>query len=237
MEIAKPLNTNDENSFDPTPRLKSSPILISFVSFNKDDLKCFHCGDEYTQTLFYKQKYCKKCLSRYIAETTDTNTYLDMCIYTMDLECNEHKMSRNKESLIENIQDWCENCSGISYFKQIYITSYYSYYNYSYYDKKKDIKSKMFESEKNCKLCGKLVYQNNNPRQSLKVCSNCYLISSGYIESTLTKQPVPILCLPWWDNRKYCVACESELKFISDCKKYCAWCCIIYIGCRYCITA
>src|SRR5581483_10811016 len=127
MEISKFLNTNNENSFDPTPKLKSSLLPILFVPFNKDDRNCFHCGDEYTLTLFYDQKYCKKCLSRYIVDTTDNNICLDMCIYTTNLKCDEHEMSRNKESLIQNIQEWCENCSGISYFKQIYS----GWFNYS----------------------------------------------------------------------------------------------------------
>src|ERR1051325_2655591 len=104
------VNTDVENSFDPTPKLKSSPIPILFVSFNEDDKNCFYCGDKYTWTLFYSQKYCKKCLSQYITDTTDNNTYLDTCIYTKNLECNEHETSRNKESLIQNIQEWCENC-------------------------------------------------------------------------------------------------------------------------------
>src|ERR1051325_4061102 len=126
------VNTNVENSFDPTPKLKSSPIPILFVPFNRDreDWKCWkcsYCGNEYTETLFYHQKYCKKCLSQYITDITDNNAYLDMSIlYTKNLECNKHR-TRNKESLIQNIQEWCENCSGISYFKQIY-AGYSNYY-------------------------------------------------------------------------------------------------------------
>src|SRR5581483_8799296 len=147
--------------FDPTPKLKSSPLPILFISFNECDVKCFHCENKYTKTLFFGQRYCKKCLSRYIADTTDNNICLDMCIYTMKLDCNEHEMSRNKGSLIRNIQDWCEDCSGISYFKQIYT----GFFNYDNYDAQKNIKNKIFESEKNCKLCGKLVYQNDGPNQ------------------------------------------------------------------------
>src|SRR4051794_20231045 len=120
------VNTNDENSFDPTPRLKSSPIPILFVPFNYDhwngNFNCFNCGDKYSETLFFHQTYCKKCLLRYITEITDNTTYLDMCIYTMDLECSKHEMSRNKELLIQNIQEWCENCSSVSCFKQIFAT-------------------------------------------------------------------------------------------------------------------
>uniref|UniRef100_U9UCA5 Uncharacterized protein n=1 Tax=Rhizophagus irregularis (strain DAOM 181602 / DAOM 197198 / MUCL 43194) TaxID=747089 RepID=U9UCA5_RHIID len=55
----EPLNTIDENSFDPTPRLKSSPIPIKFISFDIGDKNYVY-------------------------------------IYTMDLECIEHEISRTK---------------------------------------------------------------------------------------------------------------------------------------------
>src|ERR1051325_10426525 len=164
------VNTNNvENPFDPTPKLKSSPIPILFVPFNHWDKNCFYCGDKYTETLFYRQPYCKKCLSQYITDITDNNTYLDMSIYTMNLECNEHEMSRNKESLIQNIQEWCENCSGISYFKQV-CTGWLNCHYGKYFE------SKIFGCEMDCKLCGKLVYQANESDLSFKVCSNCYQI-------------------------------------------------------------
>ncbi|RIA85554.1 hypothetical protein C1645_830641, partial [Glomus cerebriforme] len=74
-------NANDENSFDPTPKLKSSPIPIKFVSFNEKDDKCIYCGVKYTETIIgratQKTKYCKKCLSRYITDITDNDIYLD----------------------------------------------------------------------------------------------------------------------------------------------------------------
>ena len=65
------INTNNENSFDPTPKLNSSPIPILFVSFNQNDENCIHCGDKYIMVLFChgyydNQKYCKKCLSSLI---------------------------------------------------------------------------------------------------------------------------------------------------------------------------
>ena len=223
----------NENSFNPTPKLKSSPIPISFVPFNEDDV-CFCCKRTYTETCF--QKYCKRCLSQYInkiansfieisdnfIEIVDYDAYLDMRICASNSECNEHETSRSENSL-QNIQEWCENCSGISYFKQIY-----------------SIYCNFFETitENDCKLCGKLVKLvcQNSGLQRFKVCSNCYLISSGWIESSLTKNPIPILHLPWWDNSSLCIACDSKLKFTSGCQKYCARCCIIYIGCRYCLT-
>src|SRR5689334_15225005 len=94
-------------------------------------------AEKNTQILFFfYQYYCKKCLSRYIADTSDSSTCLDMCVYTINSGCNVHKMSRNEESLVQSVQDWCENCSGILYFKQIYP----GYYNYIYYSAQKDIK-------------------------------------------------------------------------------------------------
>src|SRR3954454_7054757 len=112
-------NTNNENSSDPTPTLKSNPEPILFISFNQKDRNCFNCGNKYTTTFFFDQKYCKRCLSQYITKISDNNTYLDMCIITMNLECIEHEMRRDKKLLIKNIQEWCENCSQVSYFKQM----------------------------------------------------------------------------------------------------------------------
>jgi hypothetical protein len=66
------VNANDKNSFDPTPRLKSSPIPIKFISFNEDGYNCIYCGEKYINTLLCpRQKYCKKCLSSYINDITD----------------------------------------------------------------------------------------------------------------------------------------------------------------------
>src|SRR5438034_1331082 len=101
------VDINDENPFDLMPKLKASPIPILFVPFNERDNNCFHCGNEYTKTIFYEQKYCKKCLLQYITDTTDNNTYLDMRICTTNLECYEHEKSRSKELLIQDIQEWC----------------------------------------------------------------------------------------------------------------------------------
>ncbi|UZO14607.1 uncharacterized protein OCT59_006061 [Rhizophagus irregularis] len=181
MEIA---NTNDENSFDPTPRLKPSPIPIKFISFNWKDKKCVYCGEYYTDTILgvrhqYHyirrqewQQYCQKCLSHYIKNVTHINMYSD--VY-MDLECKEHKISRTK--IPQSIQECCENCVKILCFKQIdvFIASFCKF-----------TLDKVIESEKNCKLCGKL-YQGTDIKsiKEIKLCSDCYLISSGLIESTL----------------------------------------------------
>jgi hypothetical protein len=52
MEFVK-LN---ENSFDLTPKLKSSSVPISFVSFNKNYDNCIYCN-EYIETIVEYQKY------------------------------------------------------------------------------------------------------------------------------------------------------------------------------------
>ena len=110
MEI---VNANGENSFDPTPRLKSSPIPIKFISFNENDRNCVYCGEKYIKALFCYQHYCKKCLSRYINDLTDNNIYLDVH-YTMDLECSEHEIRRR--IVTRSIQKFCRNCSRIFMF-------------------------------------------------------------------------------------------------------------------------
>ncbi|PKY29540.1 kinase-like protein, partial [Rhizophagus irregularis] len=190
------VNTDDENYFNPTPRLKSSPIPIKFISFNKLDNNCIYCGEEYTRALLCSsQKYCKKCLSLYINDITDNNMYLDVYIYTMDLECKEHEISKTKVP-------------------------------------------QMIESERNCKLCGKSLYQGTYKKimEQFKLCSDCYLISSELIESTLVKKQISILYLPWWHDNVNCDICDSKLTFTSDCQKYCADCLVFYNGCSYCLT-
>ncbi|PKB99137.1 kinase-like protein [Rhizophagus irregularis] len=205
--------TND-NSFDPTPKLKSSPVPISFISFNNNDKNCIRCDDIYTETSVYtytgtlqqhRQKYCKK----------------------MNLECNEHEISRTKEP--QNIQECCRNCLEILCFKQIPN----HYYRIFFVNKNDNLINNVIISEKNCKLCGKAFHKTND---NFTLCSDCYLISSEYIESTLTKKPIPIIYLPWWYNYPYCQACYLKLKFTSDCQMYCGNCLIFYTGCRYCLT-
>ncbi|CAB4410623.1 unnamed protein product [Rhizophagus irregularis] len=229
MEI---INTNDKNSFDPTPRLKFSPIPIKFISFNRNDKNCIYCGEEYIETLLCRQqKYCKKCLSYYIYDITDNNIYLDVH-YTMDLECNEHEISRTK--IPQSIQECCKNCVKILCFKQMdgYVSDYgLDKNNLTMYNK-------VIESERNCKLCGKSLYQGTDKwiMGQFKLCSDCYIISTGLIESTLIKRQLPILYLPWWHDYSMCDICNSKLIFTSDCQKYCTNCFIFYVGCRYCLT-
>ncbi|CAB5185778.1 unnamed protein product [Rhizophagus irregularis] len=216
--------TNDD-SFDPTPKLKSSPVPISFISFNDDDKNCIHCGDIYTETSIGRQKYCKKCLLCYLTNITDKNIYLDVYIYTRNLECNEHEISTTKEP--QNIQECCRNCLEVLCFKQIPDNDFFDKIMNDYLFKNVII------SEKYCKLCGKLFHKTYD---HFALCSDCYLISSGYTESALIKKPIPIIYLPWWYNLSICEACYSKLKFTSDFQKYCENCLTLYTGCRYCLT-
>ncbi|UZO14370.1 uncharacterized protein OCT59_005829 [Rhizophagus irregularis] len=234
--------TNDD-SFDPTPKLKSSPVPISFISFNKHDENCIRCGDIYTETTINYQKYCKKCLSGYLTNITDENIYLDVYIFTRNLECNEHEISRTKEP--QNIQECCRNCLEILFFKQV-PNNYYLYgsnkfnLNDNVIESEKNCKYggnkfnlNVIESEKNCNLCRKEFHETH---MYFTLCSDCYLISSRYTESTLTKKPIPIIYLPYWYSLSNCEACNLKLKFTSDCQKYCENCFIFYTGCRYCLT-
>ncbi|UZO13398.1 uncharacterized protein OCT59_004897 [Rhizophagus irregularis] len=194
MELAK---TKDGNFFDPTPRLKSSPIPIKFISFNKYDD---------------------------ITDDDTIDTYLDV-YYTMNSECGEHEISMTKVS--QSIQECCKNCLRILYFKQI-----------SGHNNNPAIYDKVIESEECCKLCGKSLYQgtDRNIVEYYKLCSDCYIIFSGYIESTFAEKQIMIFYLPWWHNNAYCDICVSKLKFVSDCQKYCTDCFVYYVGCRYCLT-
>jgi hypothetical protein len=225
------VNTNDKNPFDPTPKLKSSPIPIKFVAFNEFDDKCVYCGEKYIETLLCKQqKYCQKCLSHYINDITDNNLYLDVYIYTMDIKCNEHKISRSK--VTQNIQECCGNCASILLFKQM--NGCISRYNLDI-----NIYNQVIESEKYCRLCEKSLLYKYKEYDNLQLCSDCYLISSGWVESTLTRQQVSILYLPWLHNDPYCKKCNEALTSSDQqeyCVKYCTKCNIFYIGCRYCLT-
>ncbi|GBC38281.2 kinase-like domain-containing protein [Rhizophagus irregularis DAOM 181602=DAOM 197198] len=118
----------DENYFDPTPRLKSSPIPILFVSFNKNDEECIYCGGRYITAILCQQKYCIKCLSCYITDINDNNIYLDLYLYTKNLECNCQKYCTNclifytgcRYCLTTNvifgptIQSQCKKCKRVS---------------------------------------------------------------------------------------------------------------------------
>jgi hypothetical protein len=219
------------NSFDPTPRIKSSPIPILFIPFYDCDT-CKYCKSECSKTSA-GQSFCKNCFFDYVKNLTDDNTYLDVHIRTRKI-CSEHG-SRN---LYSNIREWCKNCTEILHFNQIVSNLPYnssritkSDYKMNFYAKlhKKSYKTRNIITK--CKLCG---YEQSNTDFSL--CPNCYLISYEWIESTFEKKPIPILYLPWWDASGQCIACRKHLIFKSDYQKWCFRCFIIYIGCIYCLT-
>ncbi|CAB5210541.1 unnamed protein product [Rhizophagus irregularis] len=213
------MELTNENNFDPIPKLNSSPVPILFIPFNNEKLKCNNCRNKYSNTQLYKQKYCKKCLLSYIENIMDNNIYFDVNILTNNSQCIEHESTRNINFFTRKIQEWCKNCSEISYFK-----NYYDHIN---------TKTQYIFIEKDCKLCGKLI---DKISFGFKVCSNCYLISSGWTKSNFTNRSIPILYLPWWDASNKSSVCNHNLKFITDCQKWCSDCFIVYVGCRYCLT-
>jgi hypothetical protein len=210
-------NTNLDSFFDPTPKLKSSPIPIKFISFNQNDDNCFYCRTLYTETYLFRQKYCKKCLLQYINLLIDNYKYLDILTTNNDASC------------------LCAQC--ISYFKILYfkqIVGTYSFTDRYNFNVKEQIK--LSNIEKDCRLCGKSIYEDSLELNTFKICSDCYLISRGQTKSIFTEVSIQILYLPWWDAHYQCINCRKDLRFIFDCQKWCPRCNIIYIGCRYCLT-
>jgi hypothetical protein len=219
----------NNNYFYPT---ETNKLTTRFISFNNHGNECDYCGNSYSSTLLFKQKYCKYCLYLCLKDLSDKNLYLDMHISnTSNNHCIEHE-PRSLDFCIQNIQKWCINCSEILYFKQI-ITEYSFDMNY-YYEKQNEV----IKYEKDCKLCG---YQQNLSNDAgFSWCSNCYLISSEWIESTLTEKVIPILNLSWWYSNEQCIICKHISLTLSktsvNCQKWCTNCFTIYIGCKCCLT-
>ncbi|GBC04843.1 hypothetical protein RclHR1_00590029 [Rhizophagus clarus] len=211
-------STNGSYSFDPTPRLKSSPVPILFISFGDDDYNCNYCKSKFSLTSTF-QLYCKNCVFDYVNKLNDYNTYLDVHISTEEAQCIEHEP---RNFYTQNSQEWCKNCSRISRFHQVVNYKFSSFFLMDYKERYEIIK---------CKLCGYEIESSLCP-----LCPNCYLISSEWIESTLDKKPIPTVYLPWWDDSSDCLCCQSDLIFKSDCQKWCSRCFTVYTGCRYCLT-
>ncbi|GBB84635.1 hypothetical protein RclHR1_01120023 [Rhizophagus clarus] len=217
-------STCNENSFNTASRLKSSSEPIQFISFNRHDDYCNYCGSYYDKTICFNQKYCRDCLLIYINNTDKIHIDVLIATYT-SISCLRHK-PKSLNFCILNIQEWCDNCSKVIYFNQVITNNNMD----DYYNRKL-----FFWNEKYCKLCNKLVYQQNF-NEIIKFCSDCYKISFGWVESILTKKTIPILYLPWWDASDQCISCNQFLESKSDYHKWCLFCSIIYIGCRYCLT-
>ena len=149
-----------------------------------------------TSHQFERYWYCNTSRANEMinARVTGSNiadTYLDVHISTNKTRCIKHELTTRTS----NIQEWCEYCSEVSHFNQI-VTSFLFPV-----EKQKQI-------EKNCKLCGKVIYQ-PNVYVKFKLCSDCYRISSGWTESAFARKS-PILYLPWWDTRDQCIVCNQS---------------------------
>ncbi|UZO05150.1 uncharacterized protein OCT59_025510 [Rhizophagus irregularis] len=213
------ISTNDKNSFNRTPRLKSSPVPILFIPFDNDTFVCAYCKSFYSQTLFC-QRFCENCLFDYAKKLTDNNIYLDVI--------------RNKVQDTQTIQEWCNGYSNILCFKQIITKDIILFDHFNFLENNEMNKNKWnIVKETKCKLCEYKKDYNN----LFDLCPNCYFTSSEWIESTLDKKLIPIVYLPWWDNSSICtLACKMNLEYKSDCQKWCSHCYVIYTGCRYCLT-
>src|SRR5947208_2947577 len=114
-------------------KLKSSPVPILFIPFDQNEDFCFDCGIKYSETLLFKQKYCIKCLLKYVSK--------------MVCRINRYEMT----SLMQNIHEWGKD----SFFKQVPTNSlaYYDDDNVSIEEQNRI--TEILENEKGCKLCGK----------------------------------------------------------------------------------
>ncbi|CAB4429316.1 unnamed protein product [Rhizophagus irregularis] len=182
-----------------------------FIPFNNEEDKCRYCGKKYSITYLFEQKYCSFCLYLHIKFTENTKyTIKDM--YACDI-------------YIQKSQKWSEIRTTILFFDKIFTN------NNSFY-----VDGKIIGSRKDCKLCGKLIYEQTSIDSEYKLCSNCYKISFECVKSTLIEKTIPILYLPWWDAYNQCIVCNKLLEFEGDCQKLCSSCFIFYTGCRYCLT-
>ncbi|GBB91904.1 hypothetical protein RclHR1_19340003 [Rhizophagus clarus] len=197
---------------DLIPKLKSSPVPILFIPFNNKENECNYCGNKYSRSLLFEQKYCKECLFIFIEDATDDHaTCLDVN------KNNTRYIGHEADICTGNIKEWCKNCTKILYIKQIVLPLLFSKY-------KKAIRNPI---EK---------YESGKSGDHSKTSDVDFLISSGRVESLLTRESILILYLPWWDSGDKCIVCEKILNFIPNCQKSCSHCYTTYIGCRYCLT-
>ncbi|EXX50703.1 Sps1p [Rhizophagus irregularis DAOM 197198w] len=199
------MNT-DNNPFDPTSKLKSSPVPVLFIPFKNNEEKCNYCGIEYSETLKLRQKYCKNCLFWYIQYITDNNTHLDARISTNNSQCIKHKATRNN-FYSTNIQEWCEYCSEILYFTQV------------------------VTKDKSLVYCYNLI-----PDYCDYQFSSAGWVESTLTKKSIPILYLPWWdshnqCVVCYQELKYI---QQESK--SYCQKWCLHCHIIYTGCRYCLT-
>jgi hypothetical protein len=219
---------DNENSFN-------SNIPIMFIPFSNNEEACLFCDGKYSITYLLGQKYCEHCLFLHI---NFINFVANNIKYTIDDMYLSIEITENVGNLCErkanictqNIRELCKNYSNILFFDKI-INSNNNRFNMSDY-----VKEKIIEGRKDCKSCGKLIYEQTSIDFELKLCSNCYQISFEYVESALIEKTILILYLPWWDTYNQCIVCNHDLIIGFKCQKWCPNCFIIYIGCRYCLT-
>ncbi|UZN99757.1 uncharacterized protein OCT59_001024 [Rhizophagus irregularis] len=209
------MNTKN-NSFYTTPRLKSSPMPVLFIPFKNGEKKCNYCGNEYSETINFKQKYCKNCLFLYIKNSenaTGNNTYLDVRIkYT---QCIEHDIDRSST----NIQEWCKLCSEILCFRQV--TPNISSFN---------------NLNPNLIITGFEFYDYLNYNLSFGIVKSILTKKSIPILylSWWANYDECIIC---HQELEYINENPTNItKIQSDCRKWCSHCYMIYTGCRYCLT-
>ncbi|GBC42854.2 kinase-like domain-containing protein [Rhizophagus irregularis DAOM 181602=DAOM 197198] len=133
--------------------------------------------------------------------------YLDVLV---DLECSDHEI--NKTKVPQSIQECCGDLKILS-FKQILD-------DHSTFGSKYD---KVYKSEKYCKLCGKsLLHRETYITKELIFCSDCYLIFTERIESSLVKKEISIFYIPRWHTAYNClddsllnniILCDNLAKF------------------------
>ncbi|GES97623.1 kinase-like domain-containing protein [Rhizophagus clarus] len=209
---------NLSNFYDPII-LKYSPVPALFIPFKNNEEKCNYCGIEYSKTLEFEQKYCKNCLFWY-NKYMSNNTFLDKYIKTKNIQCIEHETTRNTT----NFQERREHCSEILCLTHL-IPNSSSLNKYS------------LKSYSGC--CGSFEVRRFYLYERGQKFNYC--ISSEWVECCVTKKPIQILYLSWWDNFDNCIICLQELKYmhkesITYCQKWFSQCFIIYTGCRYCLT-
>ncbi|GBC15398.2 kinase-like domain-containing protein [Rhizophagus irregularis DAOM 181602=DAOM 197198] len=87
----------------------------------------------------------------------------------------------------------CFNC-GEEYIETILYGCIKSEYST---DNDNKVVERLVGSEQDCKLCGKSLSLTYKAFHFLALCSDCYLVFSEWIESTLVKKRILILYLPW----------------------------------------
>ncbi|PKY59770.1 hypothetical protein RhiirA4_482787 [Rhizophagus irregularis] len=177
--------TSIKNFFEPTSKLKSSPIQISFVPFNINKSVC-DCGNVYSETILL-QKFCKNCLFVYIKNIKNFDAYLDIH-YKKHLGIEEQfeilseglyfKQIITNHSLLfyDKLYETCELC-GHKYYGIICSVCYLI--SFTWVDTTSTIPIlylPWWDTHNQCIVCdSELEFKSN----CQKWCSNCLIIYTG----------------------------------------------------------